>query len=72
MTRREWLHKNPPPKAAKELRALLERITQEEQARGTLDANRASFQSHLNYWQQQAQAARAASDTQAIDRKSTV
>ena len=63
MTRREWLAKNPPPKAAGTLRDLLERLTQEQQTRGLLEANRATFQQHVNYWTQEIQSARQANDT---------
>jgi len=63
MTRREWLHKNPPPKAAGSLRDLLERLTEEEKQRAQLATAKQQWQPHIPYWNQEAAAARAANDT---------
>ena len=63
MTRREWLHKNPPPKAAGALRELLAQLDQENAARQQLESNKAAYGQHVLYWNQQATNARAAGDT---------
>ena len=67
MTRREWLHKNPPPKAAGALRELLERLTAENNQRAQLEAARKQWEPHIPYWSQQAATARAAGDTATLN-----
>jgi len=67
MTRREWLHKNPPPKAAAALRQLLERLTAENNQRTQLETAKKGWEPHVPYWNQQAAAARAAQDTAALN-----
>jgi len=67
MTRREWLHKNPPPKAAGALRELLERLTAENNQRSQLEANKKQWEPHIPYWNQQAANARAAGDTASLN-----
>jgi len=67
MTRREWLHKNPPPKAAAALRQLLERLTAENNQRTQLEVARKQWESHMPYWNQQAATARQNGDTYALN-----
>lgn len=67
MTRREWLLKNPPPRAAKQLRELLEKLVQENNTRGLLESNKVTFGHHIQYWQQTASTARAASDVASLN-----
>jgi hypothetical protein len=62
MTRREWLHKNPPPKAAGSLRELLAQLTAETNQRAQFENNKAAYAQHVAYWNQQASTARAAGD----------
>src|SRR5260370_41052825 len=63
MTRREWLHKNPPPKAAAAVRHPLERMTAENNQRTQLETAKKQWDTHIPYWNQQAANARAAGDT---------
>lgn len=67
MTRREWLHKNPPPKAAASLRDLLARLDIENAARTQLEGTKKQWEPHVPYWNQQAATARAAGDTTALN-----
>jgi len=71
MTRREWLHKNPPPKAAGSLRDLLAQLTTENAARQQLESNKAAWAQHVSYWNQQAVSARNAGDTVSLNHANT-
>jgi hypothetical protein len=66
MTRREWLQKNPPPRAAHQLRQLLTRLEEQNAMRGALQAELTRQQQALSYWQGQAYTARAGGDTATI------
>jgi hypothetical protein len=63
VTRREWLQKNPPPKAAGALRQLLEDLTQENAARTQLEYNRGTYQQAVTFWTQEGERGRAAGDS---------
>lgn len=67
MKRREWLQKNPPPKAAASIRDLLATVNREKTARHTLETNKQTFGQHVNYWNQQAANARLAGDAVSLN-----
>jgi hypothetical protein len=67
MTRREWLHKNPPPKAPAALRSLLEQLTAESNARTQLEAANKQWEPHIPYWNQQMANANAAQDVASMN-----
>jgi hypothetical protein len=66
MTRREWLQKNPPPRAGAALRELLARLNAESAARQQLEANKITYGHDVAYWNQQVANARAAGDTATV------
>jgi len=67
MTRREWLEKNPPPKAAGALRELLMQLTVGNDARQQLETNKQTYAQHVVYWNHQAARARFAIDTSKLN-----
>jgi hypothetical protein len=62
MTRREWLQKNPPPRAAAQLRVLLQQLEEQNALRNALAGERTRQQQALSYWQSTAYGARAGND----------
>jgi hypothetical protein len=67
VTRREWLQKNPPPKAAGSLRELLERLTAENNQRAQVEASKKQWEANLPYWNTAINNARAAGDTPTLN-----
>lgn len=68
MNRREWLAKNPPPKVASLLRELLEKLTQEEEARKHLESAKQTYTNNVAYWRQQQTIARQNGNTNELTR----
>lgn len=50
MTRREWLTKNPPPRAAKSIQALLDGLNVENAKRAEMADLRQRWVTHRDYW----------------------
>jgi chromosome segregation ATPase len=66
VTRREWLQKNPPPRAAAQLRNLLAQLQEQNAIRTALSTRRGSLQQGISHWQNQAYNARASQDTASL------
>jgi hypothetical protein len=66
MTRREWLQRNPPPRAAAQLRVLLAQLEQQSAQRTAFAAERTKMTQHVSHWQSESYNARGRQDNATV------